>query len=176
MDCGDVPSTSIGGGSSPLWVSDESGCRSILHSGQVPLTFRSQGSMHAGWNLWSQGRTRRSWPTSKSSVQMLQPGMSSACPATCDVRGDSAAIPDLTDTASASMVLRSGSAVVFVVAPFLASTCSVDASSMSFCTVGSRSPNFTIGNVSNMAWAIPLARLRRGIPRTFRWPYSSGWR
>lgn len=29
--------------------------------------------MQSGWNLWSQGSTRRSWPFSKSSVQMEQP-------------------------------------------------------------------------------------------------------
>lgn len=51
--------------------------RWTYHNGHVPDTFNSHGSTHSGWNLWSQGRTRRSWPFSKSSVQMEQPSVSS---------------------------------------------------------------------------------------------------
>lgn len=40
------------------------------HNGQVPDTLTSHGSTHSGWNLWLQGRTRRSWPLMKSSVQI----------------------------------------------------------------------------------------------------------
>jgi hypothetical protein len=47
------------------------------HKGHVPETFSNHGSTHSGWNLWSQGRTRKSWPISKSSVQMEQPRFSS---------------------------------------------------------------------------------------------------
>lgn len=46
-------------------------------SGQVPDTLTSQGSTHCGWNLWSQGNTRTSSPTLKSSVQIEHPRPSS---------------------------------------------------------------------------------------------------
>ena len=38
----------------------------------MPETLSSQGSIHSGWNLWLQGRTRTSWPLAKSSVQTEQ--------------------------------------------------------------------------------------------------------
>mmetsp|Transcript_68883 Transcript_68883/g.224443 ORF Transcript_68883/g.224443 Transcript_68883/m.224443 type:complete len:214 (-) Transcript_68883:687-1328(-) len=43
---------------------------SCLQTGQV-LHCASQRSMQAGWNLWRQGRSRSSTPSSKSSRQML---------------------------------------------------------------------------------------------------------
>jgi hypothetical protein len=51
--------------------------RAAYHNGHVPDTFNNQGSTHSGWNLWLQGSTRRSWPFSKSSVQIEHPRASS---------------------------------------------------------------------------------------------------
>lgn len=48
--------------------------------------------------------------------------------------------------------------------------------SIDFGCFGSGSPNLTIGSVSSMAFAMPLARLRLGLPMMFRGPYLSGWR
>lgn len=53
------------------------------HSGQVPDTLISQGSIHCGWNLWLQGSTRTSSPRVKSSVHIEQPSLSSLGALTC---------------------------------------------------------------------------------------------
>lgn len=43
------------------------------HRGHVPDMLRSQGSIHAGWNLWLQGSKRMSSLLTKSSRQMEHP-------------------------------------------------------------------------------------------------------
>ena len=59
------------------------GGEGAYHSGQVPDTFSSHGSIHSGWNLWLQGSTLVSCPFTKSSVQTEQ-----ASPASAEVSGD----------------------------------------------------------------------------------------
>lgn len=44
------------------------GWKTAYHKGHVPETFKSQGSIHSGWNLCLQGSTRMSCPLTKSSV------------------------------------------------------------------------------------------------------------
>jgi len=54
--------------------------RETHHNGHVPEILINHGSIQWGWNLWSQGKTRTSSPTVKSSVQMEQPRCSSFGP------------------------------------------------------------------------------------------------
>lgn len=113
----DVSPSVFSGGASPskFWESYESrdctGRRSTRHSGQVPDTFRSHGSTHSGWNLWSHGKTRRSWPFSKSSVQMEHPRLSSdealsvpIAPAAAAAADCAGAMPDCCSSAKACVV------------------------------------------------------------------------
>lgn len=151
----------------------------------MPLTFRSHGSTHAGWKRWSQGNTRMSSPLTKSSVQIEH-----AVPLSDSLIGAAAA-----DVTAASSAWSGGACVCVVVwlndrvrsfvealalvevvcsgftAPISTSLVRRCSSSLPFFgTVESASPNRTMGIVSSIARAIPLARLCRGLPMILRGP------
>jgi hypothetical protein len=141
------------------------------HSGHVPDTLRSQGSTQAGWKVWLQGSKRTSWPRSKSSVQMEQPSVSLSA---------GSGSGEMAVEASAVWIV-SVSSVTSLVATSADWACDkgrgpAPAISTSGGSSSSRSPNLTIGMVSSMARARPLARLWRGRPWPVRGPYRSGWR
>ena len=137
-----------------------------------------------------QGNTRISCPFTKSSVQTEQARPLSAmmagsdvpsCPCTVSAAatvvttsGPSAAgalstsVPDSLDCSPGSWVLFAPFAcVAFPNSTSCPVTCGLSSS---------LSPNLTIGNVSSIALAIPLALLCLGLPKTLRGPYLSGWR
>lgn len=161
---------------------------STYHSGHVPETFRSQGSMHSGWNLWLHGSTLTSWPFVKSSVQTEHARPLSAL-ASVEV-SPSGRLP-----VAAAFSVVTFSEPSFPLVDSERGSCSVDG--LCTCTAGGRfvgpsstsppatccsglfsslSPNLTIGMVSSIALAIPLALLCLGLPSMFLGPYRSGCR
>lgn len=163
--------------------------RRPYHNGQVPETFNSHGSIHAGWYLWWQGKTRTSSPVVKSSVQIEHPNSPSVTEAAASGEldfTDSVSAGPMPDVTAAAVVaeLDSGDLVVWLLVVAVAG---VD-SAVAWCGTplpssnstlpgfdGSGSPNFTMGNVSNMALARPFALLCLGLPEyPVRGPYLSG--
>ena len=156
------------------------------HSGHVPEMLMSQGSMHGGWNLWSQGRTRTSSPTVKSSVQMEQPRWSSGesrrpwfsplFVAVASWEGISSASVSGRETApdiGAPLLwrgcgVRGSSGMADSLVPIAESGGVADGCDSSSRAgsgfAGAGSPNLTIGSVSSTALANPLARLCDGRP------------
>lgn len=146
--------------------------------GQVPDTFISHGSIHSMWNWWLQGSTRRSWPLIKSSVQighekLPASGISVLASGAVGVGvgfslssgvgiSDSWGV-DIPMFPSAWECSRSSAPTI--------STFLLAASTSSFL-----SSNLTTGIVSNIARAIPRARLCRTRPAIRRGPYRSGLR
>jgi hypothetical protein len=153
------------------------------HNGQVPDTFRSQGSMQAGWNLWLQGRTRTSSPVMKSSVQIEHPNSAvsaagSALPSPASVCAFASGLISATSDVSRALGCISPSAAAPVTSTAWSTLEVPSANSMSLSPVlaGSGSPNLTIGSVSSMALASPFARLCLARPVTAaRGPYLSGF-
>lgn len=144
--------------------------------------------MHAGWKEWLHGRTRTSWPFSKSSVHIEQPrafsSLVSDVDASCEPVAPAAVISRDVSGSSAGVAASplAGGASFFACACASVSSPSAEATDLvlaSSTSVGlarssSLSPNLTIGIVSNMALARPLALLCLGLPNTFRGPYRSG--
>lgn len=143
--------------------------------GQVPDTFINHGSMHSMWNWWLQGSTRRSWPLMKSSVQighekLPASGISGLAPKAVGVvvgRSLSSGVGISDSRGVDSPVLWPSSAwECSRSSGFMAiSTSLLAASTSSFL-----SSNLTTGIVSNMARAIPRARLCRTRPAIRRGP------
>ena len=141
--------------------------------------------MQAGWYLWWHGSTRTSSPVVKSSVQIEHPnsppaGEASALPSASSVAAVGSP-PDSPLTVVAGSFGRC-SISVSTAAPVTSGTwCTLDVPSsisisLSPDLTGSGSPNLTIGRVSSMALARPLARLCLGRPvePPARGPYLSG--
>lgn len=115
----------------------------------------------------------------KSSVQMEHTRASSACTAGAVVAPSTpdAAAP-IPDRADAVDDRGSASPCTFKLCSFWLddSTVSAISTSVDFGSSGLFSPNLTMGIVSSMARANPLALLCRGLPMIFLGPYRSGWR